>query len=332
MFSIPQLVDRGIAVANSLPKMFSGGWGAPSLLKKLIRRTNDFGEPLPIEVEWKSGKRNWRGLHIFEGSFASPALDLPLPEESREARFQLILPPDPFEGEFPPVAVHLAGTGDFTYLGRRAVAEPLIREEGIGALLLQNPFYGDRRPAGQIGTKLRHVTDQFLMNLATIEETRSLLRWLREDGYEHVGVTGYSMGGYMAALTAQLTPSPLAVVPCATGNTATDPIVYSPLSKLFDWKKLNMELPPGESAREHLATLMGNFAISRHGTLGPENPAIIVAGLQDEFIPVSEVETLHLHWSHSELRWIDAGHTTGWALHGDELRAALSDAFRRLRG
>jgi dienelactone hydrolase len=330
MANLSEWIDRGVAVATSLPPMFAGGWGPPELLEALIDRSNQFGPPAPIQVEWSRGHQTRRGIHVFQGSFATPNVGLPLPEESRIAHFQMLLPPEPFKDGCPPMMVHLAGTGDFTYRARRALAEPLVAEAGIGAAILQNPFYGERKPEGQRGTKLRYVTDQFLMNLATVEETRALLRWFREDGYARLGVTGYSMGGYMAAMTAQKMPFPLAVVPCATGNSSAYPLVTSPLYRMIDWPKLSMELPAGESARVHLAKLMEGFAIDRHGSLSPDNPAILVAALHDEFIPREEVKALQRHWPHAEIRWIDGGHTTGWALHGEAIRDAIGDTVAAL--
>lgn len=329
---VARWVDRGVAFTVGLQKMYADGWGDPDILSFLIERTTDFfPEPAEIDIEWDAGRQRRDGLWLFEGRFESPDMSLPLPPESRTAYLQFLLPEDAFEGALPPVCVHLAGSGDASYLGRRMQATPLAREDGIGALILQNPFYGDRRPEGQFGTKLRRVTDQLTMNLATIEEARSLLGWLRDDGYRDVGLTGYSMGGYMAAMAAQMVSFPLAVVPCATANTAAPPMVHSPLSQLYDWEALGRELRVNQSPKRLMTRLMRRFSISAHGTLAHPEFAIIVGTLRDEFIPPSGVVQLHRHWPGSQLRWIDAGHTTGWALHGPELRSALRDAFRQLR-
>ena len=328
--NVARLVDRGIAAVVGIQKMFSDGWGDPDLLADLIERTNHFREPASIDVNWRPGHQRLDGLHLFEGSFESPDMSLPLPPESRTAYFQLLLPEDAFDGRLPAVCVHLAGSGDATYAARRVLSAPLARQTDIGALILQNPFYGERRPEGQPGTKLRTVTDQFAMNLATIEEARSLLRWLREDGYERIGLTGYSMGGYMAAMVAQLVPYRIAVVPCAAGDTVVPPIIHSPLSNLYDWRTLAAQLPPDDSPKALMTRIMRRFAISKHGQLDHPETAIVMGSIRDEFIPPSEVMKLHKHWEGSELRWMDAGHTTGWALHGAEMRDAVRDAFSRL--
>lgn len=328
--SFDTLLDWAVARATSTTPMFSDGWGDPALLDDLLERLDTFEHPRSIEIHWFDGRRTRRGLYRFRGWFPTPDMSLPLPGRSRPAYVELLLPGDAFEGELPPICIHLAGTGDATHLGRRMLAAPLAKSPGIGALILQNPLYGERKPRGQQGTALRRITDQFLMNAATLEEARSLVRWSREEGYRSVGLTGYSMGGYMAAMTAQTLPWRVAAIPCATGNTAVYPLVESPLSKTIDWEALEAELPSGVSARARAADIMEEFALDRHGTLDDTRAAIVVGGLRDAFIRPDTVARLHLHWEGSELRWMDAGHTTGWLGHADVVRDAIADAFERL--
>ena len=78
-------------------------------------------------------------------------------------------------------------------------ALPLLKEEGIGAVLLENPFYGSRKPAGQVRSQLNHVSDLFVMGLALICECLVLLNWLEGEGLGPVGLTGVSMGGHVSA-------------------------------------------------------------------------------------------------------------------------------------
>jgi len=325
-----ELIDRGIASVAGLKKLFADGWGDPDVLADLIERTAQFDEPRSIRIRWKGGRRRLDGLHLFEGAFETPDPSLPLPPASQLAGFQLLLPEDAFDGELPPVCIHLAGSGDSTYAGRRLLAAPLAEEHGIGALILMNPYYGERAPADQFGTQLSTVVDQLAMNVAVIEEARSLVRWLREDGYRHVGLTGYSMGGYSAALAAQRLPGPIATIPCAASDSASAPVVRSPLRRVYDWAMLDSQLPGDDSAASLMSELLDEFAVHRQGRLSHPECAVVVGMIRDAFIPPSQVLAIHRHWCGSELRWIDAGHTTGWALRGAELRAAIAAAFDRL--
>lgn len=57
-----------------------------------------------------------------------------------------------------PLVVQFAGTGDHFYWRRRKLmAEPLA-EEGVASIILENPFYGVRRPRSQAGCNIVHVS------------------------------------------------------------------------------------------------------------------------------------------------------------------------------
>lgn len=93
-----------------------------------------------------------------------------VPKAAQEAHFQLLLPLKWPDDNFKPVCVHFAGTGDHVSVGillqhllylclsitqyfwrrRNFMAKPLLREAGIGAIILENPFYGLRKPKDQV--------------------------------------------------------------------------------------------------------------------------------------------------------------------------------------
>ena len=99
------------------------------------------------EVTLSAPRRQGRFL-VQEGRFPSPAAVGPLPAACAEARFQLLLPPD--AGPRPPVCLFLASSGDHGYGLRRFLARDVV-SQGVGALLLENPYYGSRRPPGPAG-------------------------------------------------------------------------------------------------------------------------------------------------------------------------------------
>ena len=105
----------------------------------------------------------------------------------RTARVRLLLPEHDLRG----VAVHLAASGDQGFRVRLRFAAPLLAR-GIGALVLENAFYGARRPANQLGPAVRSVSDLHLMGSATFQEGRVLLRWLREE--RRVPLRGFLQG------------------------------------------------------------------------------------------------------------------------------------------
>lgn len=160
-----------------------------------------------------------------------------IPPESQTAKFQMILPKKWPNPKIKPIVIHLAGTGDHVslpvylmhscltsllfavqFFGRRRVlmAKPLLKETGIGSIILENPFCkpdivvhrlflttccsadGYRKPVDQKRSSLRNVSDIFVMGGCLILECIALFNWCKQNGYGPVGVTGISMGGHVS--------------------------------------------------------------------------------------------------------------------------------------
>jgi hypothetical protein len=90
---------------------------------------------------------------LYEGTFLSPLATLCpgiLPKEAESARFELLLP-QKWKGNSKPLYINMAGTGDHFYWRRRYLfAFPLLKTGGIGSVLLENPYYGSRKPRDQL--------------------------------------------------------------------------------------------------------------------------------------------------------------------------------------
>jgi len=194
---------------------------------------------------------------IHEGSFVTPPTSTSsvryMPESCMQSRFQLITPVSwkensgskigTMSGTWPsqsiqnesginaeqlqemkrlqPIAIILAGTGEQGFDRRRQLVSLPLARSNIASLILESPFYGSRRPVGQIASKLRTLTELPLLGRMTIEETRSITKWLRErkgvsldkstlqcasDKHGAVVLAGVSMGGLHAAMSASLLP------------------------------------------------------------------------------------------------------------------------------
>ncbi|XP_028134508.1 protein ABHD18 isoform X1 [Diabrotica virgifera virgifera] len=230
-----------------LSKFFTKGWGSADNLQRLFkfRKTvsnrecsyklvpNDY----PVKIINIVDRTDCK---IIEGKFRSPfATFLPglVPEEVQDCYFQMLLPLK-WKSEYKPVCIHLAGTGDHYFWRRRNImAKPLLKE-GIGAIILENPFYGVRKPKDQIRSSLHHVSDIFVMGGCLIFECIVLLNWCEERGFGPLGVTGISMGGHMASLAASNWPRPLVLVPCLSWSTASSVFTEGVMSESIDWEML----------------------------------------------------------------------------------------------
>ncbi|XP_042193019.1 protein ABHD18 isoform X1 [Callorhinchus milii] len=234
-----------------LTKLFIQGWGKPDDLRRIFEFRKTIGnrescqrmvpKDYPILIDKVEEQADCK---IMNGHFISP-MDhyLPgiMPSETVTARFQFIIPKE-WKSKYRPVCVHLAGTGDHFYWRRRTLmARPMIKEAGIGSLLLENPYYGCRKPKDQKRSSLRNVSDLFVMGGALVLESAALLHWLENEGYGPLAMTGISMGGHMASLAVTNWSKPIPLVPCLSWSTASGVFTTGVLSRAVNWRELEKQ-------------------------------------------------------------------------------------------
>jgi hypothetical protein len=299
-------------------KLFSRGWGDEMLLADLAQRDSFGQQPSRICVDWSASHRTGRKIQR-DGTFISP-LNL-LPVETRTVHVRAWLQPANTAA-----CVILAASRDEGYNMRERVFGALI-DRGLDLYLLENPYYGRRRTSSS--ASLATFSDHVLMNLGSVWEARALLEYLR-GSYAKLTVAGYSMGGHMAALTAAVSPFPLACAALATGASAAP--IYT--QGLLSWS-VNLEALAGEpglqlAAKERLHLLIEGADLTRRTPPVRADASIIVGCMRDGYILASEIERLHQHWSGSVLRWLPAGHATALMFARSALRDAVADATAKL--
>lgn len=321
------LADRTLARLFRGVKLYRGGFGDRASLDRSVERVEAYASadpPLPIDIRWGPPRYRADGAVSRSGAFVSPAASS-LPEESRLAVVELF-EPVPAPG---PVVVLLAATADEGFVARRLLARSL-HASGVATLMLENPFYGARRPEGQVGAMVRTVAEQFAMNLATVEEARSLALYLRERGHPRIGLSGYSQGGFMAAFAAASLDIPVAVIPRGAGRDVSGVFLDGALSLGIDWDRLSKEAGGRAEARAELRRCLSAVRVDRLGPPLVPRAAIIVAARQDGFVSPEEAEALFHHWEGSELRWSEAGHITAFLFDSKLHARAIVDALDRL--
>ncbi|CAN9514539.1 unnamed protein product [Ophioblennius macclurei] len=248
-----------------LTKLFIGGWGKPEDLKRIFEFRKVIADrekckslvpkDYPVHI---SKTEEFSDCHIHDGFFLSPLEHLVpgiLPKEAVKARFQFIVPKKWQKNK--PVCIHLAGTGDHHFWRRRTLmARPMIKEAGMASLLLENPYYGYRKPKDQLRSCLKNVSDLFVMGGALILESTVLLHWLDREGYGPLGITGISMGGYMASLAVTNWPKPIPLIPCLSWSTASSVFTMGVLSKAVNWTELEKQYAINSVYEEEIINLL----------------------------------------------------------------------------
>jgi len=361
-----------------LTKFFTRGWGEPDTLKKIIRFRKILGDRTkakdyvnlnqPIRLIREEVKD---GVRIIDGQFTTPVVNyLPeiCPREIGLAQFQAVLPLDWSSSNYKPVVLQFAGTGDHYFWRRRnLMALPLAKENGVGSIILENPYYGTRKPRDQLRSSLHHVSDLFLMGACIIMESQVLLRWAEDQGWGPLCCHGISMGGHMASLAASAWPKPIALVPCLSWTSGSVTFCQGVMSRAINWRELNKQYvdrrdfwtevwdmvhsPEFDENKIHLrANEIGNNGPKEKEALhfmrglmdecthlgnfsAPVDPDLVelVVAEYDAYQPRRGVIPLHQVWGGCrEPRVISEGHIRSYLFHQHVFRSAIIDSLERM--
>jgi pimeloyl-ACP methyl ester carboxylesterase len=321
------LLDRLYASQSNKRLFFRQGWGDLPLLKERLAAGFRIPPAQDLTIVWGHERRE-KGARIRQGSYVSP-FDAPgFPRESRTGYIELVLPQ--VATHETPVCLHFAATGDEGFARRRIVlALPLVRH-GIGSLILENPFYGKRRPPGQHGKMLNQFVDLYLMGAATVQEGRSLMQWLRGEGYGRLGVCGISMGGHMAAQVGALYAAPAAIAACITPHSASAVFTEGILKDYLAWDVLDRELNGSGRAFDLVRNFLNLTDIRHYPVPAKPRACFLVAAATDAYIPPESAMIVHRHWPGSTMQWLRGGHVGAFLFHRQDFLAAIVKAFEQL--
>lgn len=208
--SAPALVARAFDL-----KHLDQGWGDLGVVYEVLRR---FADPQPataLRVQWMQLPRKHKDSTRAHGYFSSPVHDLPIPSAARTSYFELTLPQGASPRIKPPVCVLLGHMDEHSWSGRRRMASQLAHH-GVGSLILETPFHGRRRAQAT-----QTVSQQLVLHWQLLRETQALVHWLRQDRFEHVGVSGIGLGALVAAQSVAMANVPVSCVAHFTGRRRT---------------------------------------------------------------------------------------------------------------
>jgi uncharacterized protein len=155
---------------------------------------------------------------------------------------------------------------------------------GIASLAIDLPLHGDRDDAfiAEARTNPLGLLQHWRMALAEAQAAIDFLHADRRVAAGHIAVVGYSLGGYIALLTAAGEPRVRAVVLAASGDLPTG-----------SWSTLLRTIADPTAAVKALAG----------------RPLLMLHGRSDRTIPPAQAERLFKAASEpKEIRWYDSGH------------------------
>lgn len=315
------------SLGGYLPSFFRHGWGASSTnhhkwLQAVRRRANS--PPSPLKLEFRNHFMVGR-----EADFLSPCRSF-LPRESAHGRVWLIEPRVQTSSSQSPVVVHLAATGDHKWYLRYFLFARQLAQAGVLVALLENPFYGSRRPPGQFGAKLNTVHDLASMGRATAEECAALLSYFHARGHRRLCAFGVSQGGLHAAMAASLCNFPVDIVSALAPASAAPVFTRGCLSAAVAWSALS---PQDERrGRELLATHLNSVAsIGLFPPPSVPGKHVLLAATDDEYVQCDAVDEWRQHRPDIDVRFIPGGHLTAVALRSAAIRESIIETIYRTR-
>jgi hypothetical protein len=185
---------------------------------------------------------------------------------------------------------------------------PWLYGHGYDILLYVLPFHGVRQPRsapfsgwGLFAHGFAHFNEAMLQG---VYDFRVFFEHLIARGVDQVAVTGLSLGGYIAALLAEVDDRLALSVPNA-------PVVS--MGTLIDqWFPANLLIAGGTRLagieREELdQALAVHSPLTYAPVIAPER-RMIIGGLGDRLAPPEQSRMLWEHWDHCRLHWFPGNH------------------------
>jgi pimeloyl-ACP methyl ester carboxylesterase len=176
-------------------------------------------------------------------------------------------------------------------------------------LHVQLPFHGTRNPASARFHGEYFWSGDLVRTIEAVRQScvdaRTLVAWLRSQGYDEVGVTGISLGGSIAMLLACLPPVPDYIVPIVSHLQLAEAVEDAPI--LWRMKADLERFGVDRAQRESIFRRLGLGAL--RPLLPPERQLWIMA-LDDVYIAAPLVEKQWHAWGEPPIEWIAGGHMT----------------------
>lgn len=298
-------------------RVFPGGWGAESVLAIWDDPVTAADPIPPLELEW-GRKEEHPGYRTRRARVESP-LASALPADARVMTVEWL---EPAVGADRTVVL-LPAWNDEGFDVRRRLAIRLAARR-IGSYIADIPFYGQRRvhPTGR--PAIDTVADFVLMGQTAVAEGRALVAHAALTA--EAGVSGYSMGGNLAAFVSATVVRPIATAPLAASHGPAPVYLDAALRKAIRWDALGGR----DHAEPRLRAILEKGSVLHLPPLPHHRTAIVVSGSRDGLVPTHLSRQLAGHWE-AELRVVEGvGHGTLLWRHPDLLVSAIVDSFERV--
>jgi hypothetical protein len=180
---------------------------------------------------------------------------------------------------------------------------------GVDVLHVQLPFHGSRNPQSALFHGEFFWTADLVRSLEAVRQScidaRTLVAWLRSQGYDEVGVTGISLGGSIAMVLACLPPAPDYVVPIVCHLQLAEAVEEA---SIFWRMKSDLERFGVDAAQRR--TIFDRVGLGRLEPVIPPERQLWIMARNDAYIAAPLVERQWRAWGEPQIEWIPGGHMT----------------------
>lgn len=176
---------------------------------------------------------------------------------------------------------------------------------GLDVALFVLPLHGPRAHGWRTGAGFldAHPSETSAALAQTVWDLRRFVGWLRSQGAPTLGIAGYGLGGYAAALFASLEPG------------LASALLLAPVVALDAFAA--RLTPPAQRAEARAAGLSDHLldaAWARHAPLRlrplvPHAARLVLAGQVDRLVAPREAEALWEHWGRPASHWYPGSHS-----------------------
>ena len=202
------------------------------------------------------------------------------------------------------ICLHGHRQGHVAFDARAWNVRGLHEELGLDVALFALPLHGPRASGWRSGAGFLdgHPSETSAALAQAVWDLRRLCGWLHAQGAPALGVAGFGLGGYTAALFASL-----------EANLASA-VLIAPIASLEAFAM--RLLPPARRAEARAAGLTDHWltaAWARHAPLRlrprvSHEARLVLGGLADRIVPPQQVLALWEHWGRPAHHWYPGSH------------------------
>ncbi|HVU01694.1 MAG TPA: hypothetical protein VHE30_08080 [Polyangiaceae bacterium] len=202
------------------------------------------------------------------------------------------------------------------------------RELDVDLAHVSLPFHGKRNMPGALFSGEYFWTADLVRSIEAVRQaiwdTRRFVSFLRGEGYEHVGVTGISLGGSIVMLLACLAPVPDYVIPIVGHLELGEAVENAEI--LWRMKQDLERFGVDEIGRRRIFSRLG---LDSARPLLPGDRQLWIEAQEDAHIDPELVRKQWEAWGRPGIHWIPGGHMT-FPLHLAEITRNMAALVRRV--